>query len=465
MYGFRLEISTLLQEAVMNIAQICFKLRGQMVLFSGKLSEGLPKVMRRFVAEAIYGIAARGSVRLSETVRALAEEISLKKTIDRLSARVAYAGLARHLTEAVIRDASSRIKHDMLLIVDISEVARKYARNMQYLSRIRDGSEGKIADGYWTCDIVGVEVGEGEIVPLYHELYSAHAPDFKCENDEILKALEVLSTHIEDRGIYVIDRGGDRGILIRTLLDGEKRFLIRLKGDRHLIYKGTVIETKLLAEGIPNRTPRWCSKRKRGRRRYIRVAYGVRKVKLPGRRERLFLLVVKGLGAEPLMLLTNVELRNKRQVLWRMVEAYVTRWKVEETIRFIKQSYELEDIRVLTHERLRNIAALVLVVAYFTAVHVGLRARLEIMVIYVLRAAKRIFGIPNFRYYALADGIKEILGRMGTGLWVGNAKESSASQLGLFCKMGKVFYIDLVRCGMPKLLRALPYRRLPPSSH
>ena len=162
------------------------------------------------------------------------------------------------------------------------------------------------------------------------------------------------------------------------------------------------------------------------------MAYGVRKVKIPGRRDRLFLVVVKGFGAESLMLLTNVELRNKRQVLWRMVEAYVTRWRVEETIRFIKQSYELEDIRVLTYERLRNLAALVLAVAYFTAVHVGLRARLEILARYVLQTAKRIFGIPNFRYYALADGMKEILCKGGTGLWIRNAKGPPTPQLSFF---------------------------------
>lgn len=75
-----------------------------MVVFSGKLSEGLPKMVRRFVAEAIYGFAARGSVRLSEIARALGEEISLKKTIDRLCTRLAYPRLRKHLTEALIRE-------------------------------------------------------------------------------------------------------------------------------------------------------------------------------------------------------------------------------------------------------------------------------------------------------------------------------------------------------------------------
>ncbi len=39
----------------MNIPQVAGRLRARIVQFSGKLSAGLPKVMRRFLAEAIYG--------------------------------------------------------------------------------------------------------------------------------------------------------------------------------------------------------------------------------------------------------------------------------------------------------------------------------------------------------------------------------------------------------------------------
>ena len=48
-----------------------------------------------------------------------------------------------------------------------------------------------------------------------------------------------------------------------------------------------------------------------------------------------------------------------------MVESYLSRWGVEETIHFIKQSYPLEDIRLLKYERLRNLMILVLAMAYF----------------------------------------------------------------------------------------------------
>jgi hypothetical protein len=399
-----------------NIAQIAGRLRGKIVQFSGKLSSGLPKVMRRFVAEAMYGIAAKGSVRLSEIARALEEPIAMKKTVNRLSSRLGYGALGDHLTDRIIDDASARIQNNTLLIIDPSEVTKKYAKKMQYLDMVRDGSEGGLSSGYWTCDGVAAEAGEPDIIPLYHELYSTVAPDFISENAQILRCIERISKQVDNRGIYVMDRGGDRGTILNPLLDNERQFLIRLVGTRHLLYRGRAVEARRLAESCPLPYAERLVKEKKGKEKHYLLELGFRRVQLPHRAERLYLVVVKGFGEEPLMLLTTVEMRKKRSILWWALEAYLTRWRVEDTIRYIKQCYNLEDIRVMTYERLRNMAALVLATAYFTAVHLGLRSKLEILAGHALRAAKRIFGIPNFRYYALADGIKDILSRSRRGL-------------------------------------------------
>jgi hypothetical protein len=52
---------------------------------------------------------------------------------------------------------------------------------------------------------------------------------------------------------------------------------------------------------------------------------------------------------------------------------------------------------------------LVTVAAYFAAVYLGLRMKLRVLASHVLRASKRLFGIPDFRLYALADGIRQYL--------------------------------------------------------
>ena len=97
------------------------------------------------------------------------------------------------------------------------------------------------------------------------------------------------------------------------------------------------------------------------------------------------------------------------QTLWWIVQIYLTRWKIEETFRFVKQSYNLEDIRVMKYQRLKNLVILVTAVAYFAATFLGQQMKLRILCEKLLIISQRFFGIPPFRFYALADGIRKIL--------------------------------------------------------
>jgi hypothetical protein len=289
---------------------------------------------------------------------------------------------------------------------------KPYAKKMEYLSRVRDGSEGKLADGYWLCQVIGVENEGNEITPLYGELYSSQAQDFRSENHEILKAFRKISPALEGKGIWVIDRGGDRGKLYEELVPQGLRFIIRQMGDRDLLSgprRGSTLQIAL--EGpLPYQAE--IVREVKGQEQVFHLRYGFRAVRLPDYPQTpLFLVVVQGLGETPLMLLTNLPMRRNWRVLWWVISAYLTRWRVEETIRFGKQSYQAEDIRVLTYERLRNLIVLVMAAMFFTAVVLGAKMKLLILASHVLKAAKRLFGIPDFRYYALSDGIKEILCR------------------------------------------------------
>jgi hypothetical protein len=96
-----------------------------------------------------------------------------------------------------------------------------------------------------------------------------------------------------------------------------------------------------------------------------------------------------------------------------VVRGQICRWLVEGPIRFIKQSYHLEDLRVLNYERLRNVAALVLAAVYFSAAWLGESLKLAVLSTRVTQAAKRFFAVPDFHYYALADGIATLFTRPG----------------------------------------------------
>jgi hypothetical protein len=105
---------------------------------------------------------------------------------------------------------------------------------MEHLSLVRDGSTWeRRSAGYWTIEVIGADVEGEELIPLYGELYSQEAEGFISENNQILKAIDSVVSHIGDRGIWAMDRGGERGRLLRGLLERGLRFVIRLKGDRH----------------------------------------------------------------------------------------------------------------------------------------------------------------------------------------------------------------------------------------
>ena len=394
------------------IARTAARMRAHLDHFSGTLSAGLCRPARRFVAEAMYGIAARQSVRLTEIGRALEEPIALAKTETRLSRNLGRPELGDHVGRAILREGSCRVGKRTLLILDISDIAKPYAEKMQYLARVRDGSTGEIADGYWLCQVVAVENEDNAIVPLRSTLYSQRAPDFVSENAELKTAMAAVSEACDGRGVWVVDRGGDRGELYADLLAAKRSFVIRQKGDRHLFWGARMVATARLAADCRPSYATHIVREEHGQEISCRLDYGFRPVRLPEHPDqRLWLLVVHGLGQAPMMLLTNLPLRRNRKVLWWVVSAYLTRWRIEEAIRFVKQSYDLEDIRVLTYQRLRNLAVLANAVAFFTAVVLGTRIKLDILATHLVTAAKRLFGVPNFRLYALADGIREVCTR------------------------------------------------------
>lgn len=398
------------------IAQTAAKMRAHLEAFSGRLSATLSKPARRFVGEALYGIAARGSIRLSEIARSLDEPIALIKTETRLSRNLARPELAA-VGDAVLAEGARRIGERTLLILDLSDIAKPYAEKMEHLARVRDGSEGAIADGYWLAHVVGVENEDNAIVPLYASLWSQKAPAFVSENEEVLTAIRSVAAACHGRGVWVIDRGGDRGEIYAPLIGEGHDFIVRNKGDRHLLVghspAGTAkAATEDLAASCPMYFATHIVREERGSEVSHRLDYGFRPVRLPNHaHKKLWLVVVRGLGENPLMLLTNIGMKRNRKTLWWAVCAYLTRWRIEETIRFIKQSYDLEDIRVLTYQRLRNMVVLVNAVAFFTANVIGSRMKLQILATHLITASKRLFGTPDFRFYAIADGIREVCAR------------------------------------------------------
>jgi len=396
----------------MNYSLIATKLRNKISRFSGELSKNLDKTCQRFVRESIYGILSQESVMLTEIGRSLNSAVPLKKIEERFCRQLAKPQIQQALHDQIARHASSRITEDSLLILDLSDVKKNYAKKMEYLAKVRDGSseKGEIVNGYWTINVIVSHVNSEHLIPVYHGLYSQNAPGFESENDEILDAIDHISHYASNRGVWVIDRGGDRDTLFLPMLRKKRQFIVRLVGSRHLISGNRTASALTLAHECSCPYSEMIIKVKHGKEQRYRISYGYVQVRLPDKQKvPLYMLVVKGLGEKPMMLLTTLSLNRNRRVLRNILQSYIKRWSIEETIRYLKQSYDFENIRVLTYVRLKNLAALLLCALYFITTVIDTASKLKIMASHLLQSAKRVFGIPDFRYYALSDGVQNVL--------------------------------------------------------
>ncbi len=396
----------------MQHSKIRSRLKAQLSRFAGELTAGLSKPLRNFVGEMLFGIQASQDVKLSNIARSLQEQIPLLKTEDRLSRNLQVEELETHIRQGLLRLGSRRVESNTVLCLDLSDVCKEYARKMEFLDQVWDGSAGEVHAGYWLCGVIGAEVHASELTPLYQQLFSVRAQDFVSENDELLSAIDQVRAQTRGCGIWAVDRGGDRRKLLEPLLERRERFVIRSTGQRMVLdrrrrrvtldHLGACCRLRYRAKIV---------KIENGQEEVHLLRYGAEPFRLPGREEPLLLVVVAGFGQEPLLLLTNLDGVRDSQTLWWIAQIYLTRWKIEETFRFVKQSYQLEDIRVLRYQRLKNLVLLMTAAAYFATAFLGQKLKLKILCEKLLIISQRFFGIPPFRFYALADGIRHLLSR------------------------------------------------------
>ena len=395
----------------MQDSKLRSRLKAQLTKFCSELCLGLSGPLEKFVGQMLFGIQASQDVKLSNIARSLKEEIPLIKTEDRLSRNLKAIELEAEVTSQLARMASQRVEANTVLCLDLSDIRKEYAQKMEHLASVRDGSTGEVPAGYWLCAITGAEVNGSEILPLYQKLYSAEAQEFLSENAEVLAGVDLLRGYTQGRGIWALDRGGDRKKLLEPLLERRERFVIRSTGKRFVIDRKHITRSVTeLGARCRLRYQARIVKIRDGQEKICDLRYGVERIRLVGHDEPLQLVLVAGFGEEPILLLTNaLDGAQHSQSLWWIAQIYLTRWKMEETFRFLKQSYKLEDIRVMAYQRLKNLVVLVTAAAYFTATFLGQKMKLRILCEKLLILSQRFFGIPPFRFYALADGIKKVL--------------------------------------------------------
>ncbi|MFE8605490.1 transposase [Archangium violaceum] len=391
-----------------------------------KVGGRLYKPCRRFLRESLFGLLEKKSVLLSQIGRALKEPSRLIHTEKRLSRNL---GNKRYDDAAVEQDYLQLVAPILrderyprpVIAVDLTDIAKPRARKMPYLYKVHDGSKDQIANGYQIVSVEAVGV-RGRRLPLISRLFSHAAPGFKSQNATALDAVATVRPHVPKDAFWVFDSGFDGHIFFRRFDEIGIPYAVRLKlsNDRLLRTPDGEMKVSEAVELLPQpHTHRIKFQRREGKgwkKKDLQLGF-VRNVHLPlytpgGRPSknkdgatRYSLVVARGLGMKPLVILTTEDVQTKEEA-GRVVDIYLERWGIEEANRFTKQGFDLEDVRALTWTGLKRMVQLTHLAYGFLALLVhGPRKQVE----RVASSFKAFGPVPEYMFYRLLEGIGELL--------------------------------------------------------
>jgi len=312
---------------------------------------------RGFIEDMIPGLLISGHVHLSKVARAVSPgNANIHSVEKRLSTHLGSEHWNMGPVAAELLTRSARlVNEDTLITADLTDLAKPYARKLEGLGRVHDGSDpGKrIVAGYMVFEAY-VRVGKWQLFPLVLEPLKTYAGAPTSENAEISAQVLCIHQATQGKATWVLDRGFDRDELMLLWLKQPVGFVIRQRGDRHVLLGDgrKLAVTDVAAELQP---PAWP-------KRWPKHGYTTsREVWLPEAPDQPLLLVVhwRRPNAEPLLLLASPAARRpSRRAEW-FVKAYGRRWGVEDATWGIKQRLHLEDFLVRSWMSLRRLLWLV----------------------------------------------------------------------------------------------------------
>ena len=378
-----------------------------------KICRGLWRPEQRLVTDVMYGIAAGNSCRLTEIGRALAEDIPLKKTVNRLSMGLMEFSEGAVLWKNHLKMVDKYIDDTTIFAIDESDAAKPYSVAMEGLRGVHDGSTGKIVPGYMTLEIAALTHKTKTPISVYERVFSAAEPGFVSQPKEVLDGLRFLSSRYGHGGFRVIDRGGDSNAYMEYFIQEKEKFIIRVKENRVVMHKGKPVNIMDLAGWYKGKYAFRCTLS--GKKHDLKVAEIPIKINDLGEHQ-LYLIVVYGFGEKPMLLLTNC---HGDALCTAVVKIYLLRWKIEEHFRFKKTQYNFEDFRV---RKLCAIRALHLLCTLLAAHLALLTQDPDALLFRLLRHAAR--AIPRSKnrkpkklfHYELAAGLAFLLSKTTANL-------------------------------------------------
>ena len=205
-------------------------------------------------------------------------------------------------------------------------------------------------------------------------------------------------------------------------------FVIRAKKNRNVIYNGKTQNIMDVAYKY-NGNYRMGFMDKHGKKIECKISYiPVRLCEFPDR--ELVLAVVYGFGAQPMLLLTNIEITEKKKLCLIVAKVYLMRWRIEEYFKFKKQQFELEDLRVMSLQSIRNLNLFATLATGYIGI-MNSEKEDTIFMMELRECSKRIYDMPKFIFYALGYAIERVLAGTRSGIKGFILKKEQSQQLTL----------------------------------
>lgn len=404
--------------------KLSLKLKAKINNFAFGISSAYKKHEQKFISEIIFGLLSNQSSRLSQIARALKEKKLLKITHNRLRLNLEKINLSSAIFK-YSQNIKSLIDKDAVISVDPGDITKRYATKMENLSYVHDGSaafnEPKTRLGYNLIQIVAVNPTK-QVIPLLFELFSVNEKNFKSINKVVTKSIEKISKLIgKNNGVYVLDRGNDAINIFKELFNLRVRFIVRMASKRDVILGNNrkMNIKKVATKANFDYQKKHLLKLSTKDETRHQVVVGIKKIKLPGYKNKLNLVVLKQVKDKKILMwfLTNEKISSTEES-FQIIFKYLRRWGVEDAFRYIKQSYDLEDIRLRNYNSLKNMVRLIFLTFGFLCITQNQTRSFQLIdeIIKQVHTFKSKEDKTDFLYYVLSSGIHLILSTCKYGL-------------------------------------------------
>jgi hypothetical protein len=181
------------------------------------------------------------------------------------------------------------------------------------MATVRDGSTGQLKSGWWLLEVEAINKFNKHI-PLWLELFSVSQKKFKSFRYVTEKAIFHLATLLGNKGLWLFDRGFDNWEFFQFLHNLKINFIIRINSNR--VVRLTSDNKSQACKPLRDKSYHLTSIIKNikftekmffsHKRKPYLIYCGCCEIVIRQSNQKLILIVAKGFGRHPLLLLSNV---------------------------------------------------------------------------------------------------------------------------------------------------------------